>query len=353
MTSDVQFGGGGASYFGLTQPGPGFFNIELLAAYIGQGAGNGIYFGQDSLVRNFRFNIIAITTDGTNQTTNTYAINAGPSNVSPINASPTISTTPNLTGNPTIHSNRLIADIATCTAANGSSKGDLKANGVSWIVRSAFETNATSNYPNGANLATGANGPVLFGTTNTEIISGGDTLAKGVIQLSSTVAPAKYNITVGVQDAGGEPEGTDFTFLLDLVIVPTQVYYQYYTWCIDPQGSSPCPQGEEENGYIVVIEITTSTVSAQNGFYIFDIGNEPFADWAGGNTGIITIDRTNAATSTGGGNIPSDIPAYGGNGASSYANALQILNTRNFNSDVALQAGQQDPDISENVFEIV
>ena len=352
---DVQFGGGGASYFGLTQPSPGFFNIKLLAAYIGQGAGNGIYFGQDSLVRNFRFNIIAITTDGTNQTTNTYAINAGPSNVSPINAIPTISTTPNLTGNPTIHSNRLIADIATCTAANGSSKGDLKANGVSWIVRSAFETNATSNYPNGANLATGANGPVLFGTTNTEIISGGDTLAKGVIQLSSTVAPAKYNITVGVQDAGGGPPvGTDFTFLLDLVIVPASVGRGFVNYCLNNSFfPSNCPQGDFEQSNYVAIEITSSTISTQNGFYVFDIGDRTFQEWQEDTFGgdIITLNRTNAVDTGGAGQpIPSDIPAF----ANNLANAQQILEERNYsgNADFGNSVPQTGA-ISDYVYEIV
>ena len=352
---DVQFGGGGTSYFLLTEPLPGFFNIELLVAYTGQGAGNGIYFGQESELRNFRFNIVAVTTDGTNQTTNTYTINAGPSNVSPINAIPTISTTPNLTASPTIHSNRLITDIATCTAANGSSKGDLKAKEVSWIVRSAFETNATSNYPNGANLATGANGPVLFSTTNTQIISGTDTLAKGVIQLSSSVAPAKYDITVGVQDAGGGPPvGTDFTFLLDLVIVPASVGRGFVNYCLNNSfPPSNCPQGDSKQSNYVAIEITSSTISTQNGFYVFDIGDRTFQEWQDDTFGgdIITLNRTNAVSTGGGsGSIPSDIPAF----ANNLGNAQQILEERNYSGNATFgNSVPQTGAISDYVYEIV
>ena len=353
--TDVQFGGGGASYFNLTQPSPGFFNIELLAAYIGQGAGNGIYFGQDSELRNFRFNIVAVTTDGTNQTTNTYAINAGPSNVSPFNATPTITTQPALAG--TIHSNRLATSIATCTAANGSSKGDLKAKGVSWIVRSAFETNATSNYPNGANLATGENGPVLFSATNTEIISGSDTLAKGVIQLNSDIAPAKYDITVGVQDAGGGPPvGTNFTFVLDLVIVPASVGRGFANYCLNNSYSptpTDCPQGDFVQSNYVAIEITSSTISTQNGFYVFDVGDFTFSQWQNENFdgGIITLNRTNAVSTGGAGQpIPSDIPAF----ANNLANAQQILEERNYsgNADFGNSVPQTGA-ISNYVYEIV
>ena len=177
--------------------------------------------------------------------------------------------------------------------------------------------------------------------SNSDVIVGGNTLAQGIVKINQQPVqplPGKYLITVGVQDAGGEPPaGTNFTFTLDLVIVPTQVYYQYYTWCSNPQGSSPCPQGDEEDGYIVVIEITTSTIpTVQNGFYIFDIGDTSFDSWANGNTGTITIDRTNAATTTTGSNIPSSIPAYGGDGAASYQNAFDIIDTRNFNSEGAV-----------------
>ena len=139
--TDVQFGGGANAYFALVDLGGGNFNIKLQAPYIGQGAGNGIYFSQNSEIRNFRFNIEATTTDGTNPTTNTYAVDAGPSNVTPLQATPGITTQPTLSG--TINSNRLITDIATCIAANGASKGDLKARGVSWSVISAYETTAT------------------------------------------------------------------------------------------------------------------------------------------------------------------------------------------------------------------
>ena len=353
--TDVQFGGGSAAYFELFSTGNGLFNIKLKAPYIGQGAGNGIYFGQDSLVRNFRFNIIAITTDGTNQTTNTYAINAGPSNVSPFNATPTITTQPALAG--TIHSNRLVTDIATCTAANGSSKGDLKAKGVSWIVRSAFETNATSNYPNGANLATGENGPVLFSATNTEIISGSDTLAKGVIQLNSNIAPAKYDITVGVQDAeGGPPVGTNFTFVLDLVIVPASVGRGFANYCLNNSYSptpTDCPQGDFVQSNYVAIEITSSTISTQNGFYVFDIGDFTFSEWQNENFdgGIITLNRTSAVSTGGAGQpIPSDIPAF----ANNLANAQQILEERNYsgNADFGNSVPQTGA-ISNYVYEIV
>jgi len=359
---DVLYGGGSAAYFELFPAGAGLFNIRLKAAYIGLGAGNGFYFGQDSLERNFRFNIIAITTDGTNQTTNTYAINAGPSNVSPINATPTISTTPNLTSNPTIHSNRLITSIATCTAANGASKADLKAKEVRWSVVSAFETNATSNYPNGANLATGENGPVLFGATNTEIISGGNTLAKGVITLNSSVEPAKYNLTIAVNDAG-ENSTTEFPFLLDLVIVPASVGFGSVSWCTTGP-INQCDQGDFFTHKYVVVEITSSTVASQNGWYVFDAGNsndidnfEEWVDAAFGSGNVVTLDRTNAALPNDGGYQPlnNQTPAYApigiGNGLEQ---AKTLLEGRNFGGTNTDYSNTNTPsNLSSFVFEIV
>ena len=191
---------------------------------------------------------------------------------------------------------------------------------------------------------------------NSVEVVNGDKLAQGIVKINQTPSrplPGKYNMTIRVEDAGLQSQ-TNFTFLLDLVIVPTDVYTKRVDWCTSYDSQNNCDQGDSFDSRIVVIEITTSTVSAQNGFYIFDIGNEPnaFDTWANGNTGIITIDRTNAAQSTSGGNIPSDIPAYGGPGAGSYQNAFDIINARNFSNDAALCC-TQTPDISENVFEIV
>ena len=356
--TDVQFGGGSAAYFELFSTGNGLFNIKLKAPYIGQGAGNGIYFSQDSEIRNFRFNITAVTTDGTNQTTNTYAINAGPDNVSPNDASPGIVTQPNLSGNPTIHSNRLIADIATCVAANGSSKDDLKAKGMSWTVVSAFEASGFNNYPSGADLSTNQNGPILFSATNTEQIGSNGTLAKGVIKLNLDIKPAKYNLTIGVQDAGGGPPvGTEFTFVLDLVIVPNSVVTQHLTYCTNTLPGGGCEQGDSEQSNIIAIEITTSSVSSQNGIYMFDMGSQDFTQWhnaTGFGGDIITLDRTNAAVpNSGTGTIPINVPAFAPTGPSAFDNAFQILETRNFYGDADLTPGQQTPDISGYVFEIV
>ena len=339
-------------YFQLDNLGSGLFNISLMSKYF-----DAVYFSPDPGECNFRFTIEAETTDGTTSTTNTYIINAGPSNITPLQANPSITTVPSLSGS-TIHSNRFVENISVCKAANGSGNPLLKAGGTSWILRSAYETGGFSNYASGADLAGPGVTQPLFSVSNSDVIVGGNTLAQGIVKINQQPVqplPGKYLITVGVQDAGGEPPaGTNFTFTLDLVIVPTQVYYQYYTWCSNPQGSSPCPQGDEEDGYIVVIEITTSTIpTVQNGFYIFDIGDTSFDSWANGNTGTITIDRTNAATTTTGSNIPSSIPAYGGDGAASYQNAFDIIDTRNFNSEGVLTPGQQNPDISENVFQIV
>ncbi len=355
--TDVQYGGGSAAYFELFPTGDGLFNIRLKEPYIGQGAGNGIYFSQDSEIRNFRFNITAVTTDGTNQTTNTYAINAGPSNVSPSNASPGIVTQPNLSGNPTIHSNRLITDIATCVAANGSSKDDLKAKGMSWTVVSAFEASGFNNYPSGADLSTNQNGPILFSATNTEQVGGNGTLAKGVIKLNLDIKPAKYNLTIGVQDAGGGPPvGTEFTFVLDLVITPNSVITQQVIYCTNTLPGGGCEQGDEEESNIAAIEITSSSVSSQNGIYMFDIGDRDFETWQQqvfGNN-IITLDRTNAAVpNSGTGVVPSNIPAFAPTGPSAFDNAFQILETRNFYGSANLTPGQQTPDISGYVFEIV
>ena len=348
--TDVQFGGGANAYFALVDLGGGNFNIKLQAPYIGQGAGNGIYFSQNSEIRNFRFNIEATTTDGTNPTTNTYAVDAGPSNVTPLQATPGITTQPTLSG--TINSNRLITDIATCIAANGASKGDLKARGVSWSVISAYET--TGQLYNGANLATNEGGPILFSATNTEIIVGTNTLAKGVIKLGN-VQPAKYDIVVRVQDAGGPPpSGTDFSFLLDLVIVPTSFVTQGVTYCTNgPVGD--CPQGDLEPSNIVAIEVTTSSVSSENGFYVFDIGNIDLSNWSALSGNVITLNRTNAAlpTDTSTQPVPSDIPAFAPTGASAFNNAFQILETRNFSGNALLIPPPASQTVSDYVFEIV
>ena len=265
-------------------------------------------------------------------------------------ATPGITTQPTLSG--TINSNRLITDIATCIAANGASKGDLKARGVSWSVISAYET--TGQLYNGANLATNEGGPILFSATNTEIIVGTNTLAKGVIKLGD-VQPAKYNIVVRVQDAGGPPpSGTDFSFLLDLVIVPTSFVTQGVTYCTNgPVGD--CPQGDLEPSNIVAIEVTTSSVSSENGFYVFDIGNIDLSNWSALSGNVITLNRTNAAlpTDTSTQPVPSDIPAFAPTGASAFNNAFQILETRNFSGNALLIPPPASQTVSDYVFEIV
>jgi hypothetical protein len=352
--TDVLYNGTTTAYFELFSAGTGLFNIRLKESYIGLDPNNGIYFGQDSLVRNFRFNIVVTTSDGTSSTSTTYPINAGPKNVSPNDANPGIVTQPNLSGNPTIHSNRSIEDIATCVAANGSSKGSLKAKEVSWTMVSAFEASGFNNYPSGADLSTNQNGPILFSATNTEITSGTDKLARGVIKLNSTVFPSKYNITIGVNDAeGGPPVGTEFAFTLQLHVPVTNVYTKYVTYCTNIQPGGGCDQGDSENSNVVVIEVTASTVSSQNGFYAFDMGSGvDFQNWAG-TGGIITLDRTNAATTTTGGNLNDSTPAYGGTGPSSEQNVLDILESRNFYGNATYTAGGTTPDISAFVFEIV
>ena len=338
-------------YFELTNLGSGLFNISLMSKYF-----DNVFFSQDEGARNFRFTIEAVTTDGTTDTTNTYIINAGPSNITPLQANPSITTVPSLDGS-TIHSNRFVENISVCKAANGSGNPLLKAGNTSWILRSAFETGGFSNYAPGALLAGPTATQPLFSMSNSNVIISGNTLAQGIVKINQQPVqplPGKYLITVGVEDAGGgPPSGTNFTFTLDLVIVPTQVYTKRVDWCTSYDSQNNCDQGDSFNSRIVVIEITTSTVSAQNGFYIFDMGQGvEFDTWANGNTGIITIDRTNAAQSTSGGNIPSDIPAYGGPGAGSYQNAFDIINARNFSNDAVLCC-TQTPDISSNVFEIV
>ena len=351
--TDVQYSGGSTAYFELTNPTAGFFNIALKEPYIGLSPGNGIYFSQASEPRNFRFNIIAVTTDGTNQTSNTYSINAGPSNVSPADALPAISTVPNLSSNPTIHSNRLIETIATCKAANGSSRASLKAKETFWEVVSAFETDASSNYPDGADLATGTSGPVLFTATNTEIVESGNTLAKGVIKLNSSIQPAKYNVTIGVQDAGGGPPvGTEFTFVLDLVIVPASVGRGFVNYCLNNSFfPSNCPQGDFAQSNYAAIEITSSTIANQNGFYVFDIGDQTFQEWQddafGGN--VITLDRTNAVDAGGPGpSLNSDTPAF----ANNLANAQQILEERNYSGNADFGNSVPQNPISAYVYEI-
>ena len=362
--TDVQFGGGAFGYFLLDDLGSGFFNIKLQAPYIGQGAGNGIYFSQASETRNFRFNITAVTTDGTNQTSNTYSINAGPSNVSPANALPGISTVPNLSSNPTIHSNRLIETIATCTAANGSSRASLKAKDTFWEVVSATEAAGFNNY-NGLDLSDGEFAPVFFTATNTEITDSGNTLAKGLIKVNSSIQPAKYDVTIGVQDAGGGPPvGTNFTFVLDLVIVPTSVGFGEVVWCTTG-AINQCDQGDFFRHSYVVIEITTSTIASQNGFYVFDAGDatgtnaiNSFSDWvqAAGFNGnnVVTLNRTNAAVpNSGTGTIPNDIPAYAPIGASGLANAKQLLQQRNFSANTEYSNTNTPSDLSSFVFEII
>jgi len=352
--TDVLYNGTTTAYFELFSAGTGLFNIRLKGSYIGSDPNNGIYFGQDSLVRNFRFNIVVTTSDGTSSTSTTYPINAGPKNVSPNDASPGIVTQPNLSGNPTIHSNRLITDIATCVAANGSSKGSLKAKEVSWTMVSAFEASEFNNYPSGADLSTNGNGPTFFSATNTEITSGTDKLAQGVIKLNSTVFPSKYNITIGVNDAeGGPPIGTEFTFTLQLHVPVTNVYTKYVTYCTNIQPGGGCEQGDSENSNVVVIEVTASTVSSQNGFYAFDMGSGiDFQTWAG-TGGVITLDRTNAAQTYTGGTLNDSTPAYGGTGPTSEQNVLDILQSRNFYGNATYISGGTTPDISAFVFEIV
>ena len=338
--TNVQTSDSAGPYFELVTISAGFFNIKLLQPYI-----DNVFYGQSSEARNFTFSITGATTDGTTITEFTELINAGPSNVRPAEAVPPIVTTPVGLSNSTVYSNRYTSLVASATATNGSSSNLLKATDINWSLISVFDQTlpSTDIGPSGSDLGyftminSTETGPLRKGTLNNT--SGGN------------MPPSIFNITIGVADAGGpEPIGTNISFVLDLNITPLSVGIGDVTYCLTGDSIANCPSGELDSSKYVVIQINDGTTD-QNGFYIYDIGQITFAQWASGCFGgqTISIDYTNRQTSNSGQPINSCDPAYG----TTLSAAKIVLEERNYEGSASYGNAITPSGLSAYTFEII
>mgnify|MGYP003645747608 FL=1 len=132
--------------------------------------------------------------------------------------------------------------------------------------------------------------------------------------------------------------------------MPTSFVTQEVIYCTNPLPGGGCSQGDSEPTKIVAIEVTTSAVSSQNGFYMFDIGDIDLSSWGSIVGDVITLDRTNAVTTVSAGQpLASDIPAF----AATFQLAFNILDKRNFNETGNPTPPPASQTISDYVFEIV
>ena len=273
-------------YFELTySTGAGSFEIKPTANYLAD-----IYFSTDETLRIFNFQILVTTTnvDGL-EINSTFQIGPlGPANIAPVTTQlkvrgAVVSSLPT-----TIKANRLISSpLVEIFAHNGAS---VLANRIKDFTISLLSlTDLTA--PAGSQNALNSGFFELVQSTDTATNTEKAVLS---ILFSPSMPASKFQFVITAQDAGGSGVQQSYTSIIDLSITPASVV----------TGELDCPDANgdgQTNSYsFVLIEITGQLTL--NGFYLFP--TESLNNLATGT--IVTIDNTNAVTSTGG-FCPNDI----------------------------------------------
>ena len=278
------------SFFELTYtgsaPNAGSFNIKPKPSYV-----NSIFFSTNQTVRLFNFEIIVTTKDVDGvASTNVIAINNSP--LGPVNISP-VTTEIKVNGNvepgnlPTIiRTNRtqVSSPIVEIRAHNGAGNTALRTLDFDYTLLSFIDLNAPSN--NNSVLGAGyfQLDQSVESSTNTKI---------GAIKLlpNPNMPASRFQFVLAARDAGGQGQQVTYSSIIDLRVTPTSVTTAELSCPDENNLSGP------NNAYPIVLIGIEGAGVGQNGYYLFPttgIGNLD-----DGNN-IITIDNTNAVTSTGG-----------------------------------------------------
>ena len=270
-------------YFELTYNANGSFIIEPTAEYV-----NNIFFSTDQAVRLFNFELTVITKD-IDGVASTNTIPIGDSPLGPINIAPVtteIKVNGNIVGSvpTTIRANRtqVSSPIFEVKAHNGAGNVNLRTNDFDYTLTTLTDENA----PAGSQNVLGAGYFQLDqnddpGNTNTKV---------GAIKIlpNPNMPASRFTFVLVARDAGGTGQEQSYTSEIDLSITPTSVVTGELQ-CDDTDGT--------QLGYPFVLIGVEGAGIGQNGFYLFPttgIGNLT----AGNN--IVTINNTDAVTSTGG-----------------------------------------------------
>ena len=268
------------SYFTLSNPTPGFFNIVTTSTYY-----SNIFFGSTTNLRTFTFTFTSQITSGTDVTETSYVETVSLQNVNPsiTAATPAAGTT--------IQTNRYEQTLATLDGVNGANNTTLRTQDLIWEIVSVFDTAGSSPTtdigPNGTNLG--------YFTIPSSVVA---TQKRAILTNSSggNMPPNNYTVNLKLNDAIASVTAQ---YIIDMVIVPGVV--RSITWQIVCDGEQ-----QADNFPAVEINITDGS-SAQNGWYIFPVPWNYLTQQFGST--VITIDRTNAKL-TSSGACPTTTNAY-------------------------------------------
>ena len=264
------------NYFNLIQTGvlgdPAItFQIETTADYY-----DAVFYEYVQEQRLFNF-IINITTVYDGETTNVQVsiTNRGPGNIAPI---VTPATSP-------VTTNRLNTSVLFETrGANGADNNDLRDQDLTASLTAvSFDINGTITTVNSSLFSD-------YFISNSFVDNATDELVNEISFKNSSIPVADYNITVEYVDAA-ESTAEDYQVLLNEIGalgtgVPEPGIRQIERSCPGPGDTPPDPYCQ--------IYIDNATDSADNGYYLF---HGTFEELTNSST-TITIDKTNAATST-------------------------------------------------------
>ena len=270
-------------YFELTYNANGSFIIKPTAEYV-----NNIFFSTDQAVRLFSFELTVVTKDIDGvASTNTVSIGSSP--LGPINIAP-ITTELKVNGNvvpsvpTTIRANRtqVSSPVFEVKAHNGAGNVNLRTDDFDYTLTTLTDLNA----PAGSQNVLGSG---YFQLDQNDDPANTNTKVGAIKILPNPNMPAsKFTFVLVARDAGGAGQQQSYTSTIDLSVTPTSIVTGELQ-CQDTDGS-------QLSYPFVLIEIQGAGVG-QNGFYLFPttgIGNLT----AGNN--IVTINNTDAVTSTGG-----------------------------------------------------
>ena len=270
-------------YFELTYNANGSFIIKPTAEYV-----NNIFFSTDQAVRLFNFELTVVTKDIDGvASTNTVSIGSSP--LGPINIAP-ITTEIKVNGNvvssvpTTIRANRtqVSSPVFEVKAHNGAGNVNLRTNDFDYTLTTLTDLNA----PAGSQNVLGSG---YFQLDQNDDPANTNTKVGAIKILPNPNMPAsKFTFVLVARDAGGAGQQQSYTSTIDLSVTPISIVTGELE-CYDTDGS--------QLGYPFVLIGIEGAGVGQNGYYLFPttgIGNLT----AGNN--IVTINNTDAVTSTGG-----------------------------------------------------
>jgi len=270
-------------YFELTYNANGSFIIKPTAEYV-----NNIFFSTDQTVRLFNFELTVVTKDIDGvASTNTVSIGSSP--LGPINIAP-VTTELKVNGNVVlsvpneIRANRtqVSSPVFEVKAHNGAGNVNLRTNDFDYTLTTLTDLNA----PAGSQNVLGAG---YFQLDQNDDPANTNTKVGAIKILPNPNMPAsKFTFILVARDAGGTGQQQSYTSTIDLSVTPTSIVTGELK-CYDTDGS--------QLGYPFVLIGIEGAGVGQNGYYLFPttgIGNLT----AGNN--IVTINNTDAVTSTGG-----------------------------------------------------